>query len=209
MRLKLPYNSQGFRNFLLEVRRRKLTGVRPGPEPLRHPCMTDCTSLLFIHGLAGSGQGFKATYLRGIYPDLLAPDFPGEFWERMAQLESLISETGGWTLIGSSMGGLMAAVFACQHPGQVERLVLLVPALPYIDLAQNPLPPIDIPVTIVHGAQDDIVPIDQTRSVAGQIFTRLTFMTFDATHDLNPIVPQLDWPALLRVPFSGPLSSQP
>ena len=159
--------------------------------------MTTHSRLLFIHGQAGSGQGFKATYLRGIYPNLLAPDFPGDFWERMAQLEALIADTSGWTLIGSSMGGLMAAVFACQHPGQIERLVLLAPALPYIDLAQNPLPPADLPVTIVHGAQDDVVPIDQTRAVAEQIFPNLTFMTFDASHDLNPIVSQLDWPALL------------
>ena len=103
----------------------------------------------------------------------------------------------------------MAAVFACQHPGQVERLVLLAPALPYIDLAQHPLPPTAIPVTVVHGAQDDIVPIDPTRAVAEQIFTNLTFMTFDATHDLNPIVPQLDWPALLGTPAGGPAGRQP
>ncbi len=171
--------------------------------------MTDCTSLLFIHGQAGSGQGFKATYLRGLFPDLLAPDFPGDFWARMALLEALLADANGWTLIGSSMGGLMAAVFACQHPGQVERLVLLAPALPYIDLAQHPLPPTAVPVTVVHGAQDDIVPIDRTRSVAEQIFTNLTFMTFDATHDLNPIVPQLDWPALLGATAGGPLGRQP
>ena len=53
--------------------------------------MTSQSRLLFIHGLAGSGQGFKATFLRGLYPDLLAPDFPGEFWERMAQLEALLA----------------------------------------------------------------------------------------------------------------------
>lgn len=164
--------------------------------------MTVNNKLFFIHGQAGSGQGFKATYLRGLYPDLLAPDFPGDFWERMAQLSRLLAETTGWTLIGSSMGGLMAAVFACQHPGQVERLVLLAPALPYIDLAENPLPPIDLPVTIIHGGQDDIVPIDKTRIVAEQIFTNLTFMTFDASHDLNPIMPQLDWPELIAKPGS-------
>lgn len=159
--------------------------------------MTDHNNLLFIHGLAGSGQGFKATFLRGLYPELFTPDFPGEFWERMAQLAALIGDSTGWTLIGSSMGGLMAAVYACTHPGQIERLVLLAPALPYIDLNENPLPPANIPVTIVHGLQDDIVPIDRTRAVAEHLFPDLTFMTCDASHDLNPMMARLDWPALL------------
>ena len=159
--------------------------------------MTIHPKLLFIHGLAGSGQGFKSTYLRGLYPDLFTPDFPGEFWERMAQLETLIGDSTGWTLIGSSMGGLMAAVYACTHPDQIDRLALLAPALPYIDLNKTPLPPATIPVTVVHGAQDDIIPIDKTRAVAKQLFPTMTFLTFDATHDLNPIVPRLDWPALL------------
>lgn len=159
--------------------------------------MTTHSRLLFIHGLAGSGQGLKGTYLRGLYPDLLAPDFPGDFWQRMAQLEALVGDSTGWTLIGSSMGGLMAAVFACRHPDQIERLVLLAPALAFIDLEEHPLAPAGIPVTVVHGAHDDVVPIDKTRAVAELLFPNLTFMTVDATHDLNSIVPQLDWPALL------------
>ncbi|MEI2691840.1 MAG: hypothetical protein V9H69_19915 [Anaerolineae bacterium] len=48
-------------------------------------------------------------HLRQLYPDLLAPDFPGDFWQRMARLEQVIGATAGWTIVGSSMGGLMAA----------------------------------------------------------------------------------------------------
>ena len=33
----------------------------------------------------------------------------------------------------------MAAVFACQHPAQVDKLVLLAPALPFLDLDEVPL----------------------------------------------------------------------
>lgn len=163
----------------------------------RHFRMTSQHNLLFIHGLAGSGQGFKATYLLGLYPDLLAPDFPGDFYERMAQLRLLLANSTGWTLIGSSMGGLMATVYACTHPGLIDRLVLLAPALNYIDPEDNTLQLTDIPVTVIHGLRDDIVPIDKTREMAEHLFSNLTFMTFDATHDLNAIVPLLDWPALL------------
>ena len=158
---------------------------------------TPQSKLLFIHGLAGSGQGFKASFLRGLYPDLLAPDFPGDVWQRITQLETLIGESDGWTLIGSSLGGLMATVFACRHPRQIDRLVLLAPALPYLDLEENPLSPIDIPVSLVHGRQDDVVPMEKTLTVARQLFPRLVVQQFDATHDLNPILDQLDWPALL------------
>jgi pimeloyl-ACP methyl ester carboxylesterase len=153
--------------------------------------------LLFIHGKDGSSQGFKVNYLRRLYPELLAPDFSGDFWQRMARLEQDIGDTTGWIIVGSSMGGLMAAVYACQHPGQVDKLVLLAPALAFIDLAQTPLPPSDTPVVIYHGWQDDVVPMEKTRQVAEQLFPNLQFHVVEATHDLNPLMPSLDWPALL------------
>ncbi|HSN76519.1 MAG TPA: alpha/beta fold hydrolase, partial [Anaerolineae bacterium] len=128
---------------------------------------------------------------------LLAPDFPGDFWQRMARLEQVIGDTTGWTIVGSSMGGLMAAVFACQHPGQVAKLVLLAPALAFIDLAQTPLPPSDARVVVYHGQQDDVVPMEKTRQVAQQLFPNLAFHVVEATHDLNPLMPSIDWPALL------------
>jgi pimeloyl-ACP methyl ester carboxylesterase len=163
--------------------------------------MTDSIRLLFIHGKDGSSQGFKVQYLRRLYPDLLAPDFPGDFWQRMARLEQVIGDTSGWTVVGSSMGGLMAAVFACQHPGQVDKLVLLAPALAFLDLAQTPLPPSDVPVVVYHGRQDDVVPLEKTHQVAGQLFPNLAFHEVEATHDLNPLMDSIDWPALLGPPL--------
>lgn len=161
------------------------------------------TNRLFIHGKDGSSQGFKVQYLRRLYPDLLAPDFPGDFWQRMARLEQVIGDSAGWTIVGSSMGGLMAAVFACQHPGQVDRLVLLAPALAFLDLAQTPLPPSDTLVVVYHGRQDDVVPMEKTRQVADQIFPHLQFNVVEATHDLNPLMAAIDWRALLGAPQSG------
>lgn len=154
---------------------------------------------LFIHGLEGSSQGFKAVFLRNLYPDLLTPDFPGDVWDRMAQLEKLLGDTRGWALVGSSLGGLMATVVACQHPIQVDRLVLLAPALPFLDLTTIPLEPLPdrIEVVVVHGSRDEVVPLAPTRAMAEQLFPRHTFHVVDAGHDLNAIVPQLDWAALL------------
>ena len=31
--------------------------------------------MIFLHGKESSGQGFKARLLRGIFPDILTPDF--------------------------------------------------------------------------------------------------------------------------------------
>ncbi len=159
--------------------------------------MADPSRLLFIHGLEGSGQGFKAQYLRRLFPDLLAPDFTGDFWQRMAKLREVVGDMTGWTMIGSSMGGLMAAAFACAHPQQVDRLVLLAPALPYLDPTDPRLQPTGIPVTIYHGNRDDVVPLDATRAVAEQLFPNLDFHVVDATHDLNPLMATIDWMALL------------
>lgn len=68
--------------------------------------MTISPRLLFIHGKDGSSQGFKVQHLRQLYPDLLAPDFPGDFWQRMARLEQVIGADGRLAThrAGSSMG---------------------------------------------------------------------------------------------------------
>lgn len=160
--------------------------------------MVNPSRLLFIHGLEGSSRGFKATLLRQLFPGMVIPDFTGDFWQRMAALEQVIGDTTGWTIAGSSLGGLMAAVFACQHPQQVDRLILLAPALAVLDLEQYPLPPYPGPVTIYHGRMDEVVSVHRTQDVAEQLFPNLEFHVVDATHDLNAFVQTLDWPALVE-----------
>ena len=79
--------------------------------------MIDPARILFIHGSDSSSQTYKASILRGIFPGMLTPDFNGDLPERMKQLEAILGTETGWTLVGSSLGGLMAALFAMQHPG--------------------------------------------------------------------------------------------
>ena len=99
--------------------------------------MIDQSRLLFIHGLMGSSQGFKANLLRQLFPEMIIPDFPGQFPDRMDQLRELIGAADGWTIIGSSLGGLMATWFVLESPKQVDRLILLAPALPYVLVVLN------------------------------------------------------------------------
>lgn len=159
--------------------------------------MIDPTRLIFIHGLEGSSQGVKATLLRGLYPGMLIPDFRGSLDERMAALHQHLGTRGAWTIVGSSFGGLMGALFACQRPEQVRKLVLLAPALVWPDFAASPPAPVDVPVVLYHGKLDTIVPLEPVRDLAGKVFTNLTFHALDDDHGLYKTVHELDWRALL------------
>jgi pimeloyl-ACP methyl ester carboxylesterase len=143
--------------------------------------------------LEGTSQGEKATLLRGIFPGIVTPDFRGSLEERMTHLQTIIGDTRGWTMIGSSFGGLMAGMFACQHPDQVEKLVLLAPALIWPDFAASPPPPIDVPTVVYHGSLDPIIPLDAVRSLAGQVFRNLEFHTVEDDHGLYKTVHKIDW----------------
>lgn len=153
--------------------------------------------LIFIHGLEGTSQGDKATLLRGLFPGMLIPDFRGTLDERMVQLNAILSAKTGWTIIGSSLGGLMAAMFACQYPEQVKRLVLLAPALIWPDFASSPPAPISVPTTIYHGTQDTLVPLQAMQDVAVKVFLNLTIHPVEDDHGLHQTIHAIDWCSLL------------
>ena len=159
--------------------------------------MPDLNKLIFIHGLEGSSQGVKATLLRGLFPGMLTPDFSGSLDERMSSLNTILGDAGGWTIAGSSFGGLMGALFTCRRPQQVERLILLAPALVWPDFAGTPPAPVSVPTTIYHGSRDEIVPLEPVRLLAEQVFLNLTFHVVDDDHGLYQTVHAIDWKALL------------
>ena len=153
--------------------------------------------LIFLHGLEGSSQGVKATMLRSLFPGILTPDFSGLLEERMRKLNGILGAETGWTLIGSSFGGLMAAIFAHQHPDQVNKLILLAPAITLPDFKGTPQQPVRVPTTIVHGTRDELLPIEGVRKIAEKIFLNLSFVTVDDDHGLYQTAQNLDWFALL------------
>ncbi len=153
--------------------------------------------LIFIHGLISSGGSYKATLLRGFFPDIVTPDFEGSLEERLAQLESILTDQSGWVIIGSSFGGLMGAMFTCQHPDQVRKLIMLAPALIWPEFAQSPPSPVSVPTVVYHGTQDNLIPLDLVRPLAEQVFTNLTFHAVDDDHGLKATVQGIDWRALV------------
>jgi pimeloyl-ACP methyl ester carboxylesterase len=153
---------------------------------------------VFIHGLESSSQGTKGVFFRERYPGMIIDDFSGSFDARMKALEGLISGRDDLILVGSSYGGLMAAVYACLHEERVRGLVLLAPALnlePYRPYRDKKL---HIPVTVVHGLQDTVVPLAPVREIVERVFVRCTFHAVEDDHSLHATFPTLDWDTLLQ-----------
>jgi predicted esterase len=128
---------------------------------------------------------------------MLTPDFDGDLSERMKQLRALLKDIPGWTLIGSSLGGLMAALFATKAPGQVRKLVLLAPALTLPEFAGRVPDPISVPTIVVHGTRDEILRLDEVRTVAVKVFSNLAYIVVDDDHRLHKTAEVLDWKTLL------------
>jgi pimeloyl-ACP methyl ester carboxylesterase len=154
---------------------------------------------VFVHGLESSGRGTKGVFFRERYPDMIIEDFRGTLEQRMGKMIGLLSEAGDLIIVGSSFGGLMAAIFACKYPKVVNKLILLAPALSISEFAPFLQCRIGIPVFIYHGKRDDVVPLGPVREIAEKVFVNLTFMMVDDDHVLSKTFRDMDWDALLEV----------
>jgi pimeloyl-ACP methyl ester carboxylesterase len=164
------------------------------------------TKLIYLHGLESDSSSGKARQFREWFPGMLTPDFEGSFEERMDQLQPILGRETGWTIVGSSFGGLMGTVYTCTHPTRVRKLILLAPALlrdafgAYLDPSTGSgqrLRPVSVPTTVVHGTEDSVVPLDPAREVAQILFTNLTYIVVDDDHSLHKALHELDWKSLL------------
>lgn len=155
---------------------------------------------VFVHGLESTSQGTKGVFFRERYPDMIIEDFAGPFLRRMEKLNGLLAGKNDLILVGSSYGGLMAAVYACENGERVKKLILLAPALhlePYKSYVNCTL---HMPVAIFHGRDDDLVPIETIQSIARNLFVNHTYHLLDDDHALHRTFARLDWDALLSLP---------
>jgi pimeloyl-ACP methyl ester carboxylesterase len=177
--------------------------------------MLDTSRLIYLHGSESDSNSGKARQFREWFPCMLTPDFKGTFEARMEQLYSIVGNQKNWTIIGSSYGGLMGTVFACDYPEQVRKLVLLAPALlrdssgvfldpvtrnelAYARKSVHGLQPVSVPTIIIHGTDDEVVPLEPVRKIAKELFTDLQYIIVDDNHRLHKTAHELDWKSILE-----------
>lgn len=153
---------------------------------------------VFIHGLESSSQGVKGQYFRERYPDMLIEDYEGPFEARMEKLNRLLTGKDHLILVGSSYGGLMAAVYACENPERVRKLILLAPALILPQFGPCQQLRLTLPVVLYHGKQDNIVPPEATRKIAEEVFTNLFYYAVTDDHSLHGHFGKMPWDCLLE-----------
>ncbi|MFX1316063.1 MAG: alpha/beta fold hydrolase [Promethearchaeota archaeon] len=166
-------------------------------------------NIIFIHGIESSGLGFKAQFLKKQIPEIITPSFmeylPGTSYKkllnkRMKQLIEILEKKDSWTIIGSSFGGLMAVLYTCLHPSNVNRLILFAPFLATSELDPKNFSglPLPIPVTIYHARNDKIVSMKRSRARAEQLFSNITYYIIeDDNHKLQSTVKRINWKDLI------------
>lgn len=154
---------------------------------------------VFIHGLESSGSGTKGSFFSRRYKGMLTEDFKGSLEERMAKLENLLADKTDLILVGSSYGGLMAALYTCAHPDKVKKLVLLAPALDLPDFDGCLDKRVAIPAELFHGRGDDVVDPAPVKEKAGKVFSNLKHHLVEDDHPLTATFPLMDWDRLLEI----------
>ena len=127
--------------------------------------------IVLAHGLEGRPDGTKATALRDAGFDVIAPDGRNlALAARIAGVEAALQGLNDVILVGSSYGGVVAAVVANRHRERLRGLVLLAPALVWkedpVDDPEAVTIPADLPCIVIHGVHDDIIPVDVSRRLA-------------------------------------------
>jgi alpha-beta hydrolase superfamily lysophospholipase len=159
--------------------------------------MKDSVCRIFIHGLESSNKGKKSVFFRGMFPDMIIPTFVGSLPERLLKLDGFLLGKSDIRIVGSSFGGLMGALFAMENEAKVKNLILLAPAIHMIHMAPGKIGKISIPVSIYHGTEDQVIPLEEVEKVAGEFFTNLTFNKVQDDHFLHRTFKTIDWERLL------------
>ena len=95
---------------------------------------------VYLHGFASGPSSNKASFFRERFaqlgiglevPDLAEGNFAGLTLSSQLQLIARLCRGEPVSILGSSMGGYLAALYAARHP-EVEKLVLLAPAFCFL-----------------------------------------------------------------------------
>jgi len=148
--------------------------------------------VVFAHGKESGPWGIKISHLATIAKargfSVLSPDYRNTMDPdlRVQQLIALAPRAGKLILAGSSMGGYVSAM-AC-NALRPDGLFLLAPALYFPQWDSEPE---QIPqhCAVVHGWQDEIVPVERAQRFAARHQAELHLL--EADHSMNHRLPML------------------
>ena len=124
--------------------------------------------IVFLHGLESSPNSTKATYLRSMGHDVVAPHLPRDLFDQsVAEARRAIETHKPDVVVGSSRGGAVAMVAMMGLPR--VPAVLVAPAWS----KYAPWATISGDATIVHSAKDDVVPLSDSQSLSHSFGARL------------------------------------
>ena len=119
--------------------------------------------VLFVHGLMSSPKGTKAVYLAERFeartPAMNVGDFMGCVAQQAAEIEAFDPDV----VIGSSFGGAVVLTLLRQDLWTGPTLLLAQAAL---KMDEDAALPEGVPVLLVHGTRDSVVPIGHSRQLA-------------------------------------------
>jgi pimeloyl-ACP methyl ester carboxylesterase len=153
------------------------------------------TQLCFLHGLDSSPQGRKGTLLREHYPDCWIPLLSSDVYRRLEVLEREMPAP--MLVVGSSLGGLTAILFAMKHPERVRGMVLLAPAVGAKDkdfftteqrqILESLYIPQGIPTALIAGLRDELIPVAAIQRLVERSpdRERIELLEVDDDHNLH------------------------
>jgi len=154
--------------------------------------------IIFIHGQESSSQGTKGRFFTRLFPEMTIPDFAGDIPTRMSKLNEILVGKSEIIMIGSSLGGLMAGLYAFQNQDTTKRLILLAPALNLPEFNPYLSETLALPVFVFHGKNDEVIPLQLIQTIATKVFTNLAFTLLDDDHRLTKTFTTIDWPKIIK-----------
>jgi predicted esterase len=154
--------------------------------------------IIFIHGQESSSQGTKGHFFRQLFPEMIIPDFAGDIPTRMAELNEILVGRSDIIMIGSSLGGLMAALYAFQNQDTINKLILLAPALNLPEFDPYLSEKLTLPVFVFHGKNDEVIPCHLIQTIAQRVFSNVSFTVLDDDHRLTATFADIDWPKIIK-----------
>jgi pimeloyl-ACP methyl ester carboxylesterase len=202
------------------------------------------TSYAYLHGFASGPRSYKGTQVgadfaaRGVTLDQLDLNVPSFGLQTYSNALTAVDLWWGAqppdaraVLVGSSLGGYLAARWANLHPERVERLVLLCPgfhlvdrwpkllgevafrawerdgAFPLRDVDKKlvpvhwgfvqdarlhpPAPEVACPTLVIHGARDEVVPLQSSLDWVALDPARRRLVTLDDDHAMTSSAPRI------------------